>query len=153
MTDRVKISQNVDILAKVSLAPSLYYTYVIYYVKVLPITPHFPPYIYMFNKIKHFFPQFPFPFLPGHVESLRTYAFQCSYSHTWYRWKCACAQTCYMSDNCLHVFMNISHKVSGKYHHFQVQFYVMKGPATIVRSHRNGKCSLTGENGKMKCKA
>ena len=39
-------------------------------------------------------------------------------------------------------------KTSGKYRHFQVKFYVMKGPATIVRSHRNGKCSLTGENGK-----
>ena len=26
-------------------------------------------------------------------------------------------------------------KTSGKYHHFQVKFYVFKGPATIVRSH------------------
>ena len=30
-------------------------------------------------------------------------------------------------------------KTSGKYHHFQVKFYVFKGPATIMRSHRNRK--------------
>ena len=39
-------------------------------------------------------------------------------------------------------------KTSRKYHHFQVKFYEMKGPATIMRSHRNRKCSLMGENWK-----
>ena len=34
-------------------------------------------------------------------------------------------------------------KTSGKYHHFQVKFYVFKGPPTIMRFHRNGTCSLT----------
>ena len=42
-------------------------------------------------------------------------------------------------------------KTSGKYHHFQVKFYVFTGPATIIRSHRNSTCSLTGENEKGNC--
>ena len=42
-------------------------------------------------------------------------------------------------------------KTSGKYHHFQVKCYVFKGPATIMRSHRNRKCSSMGKNGKGNC--
>ena len=42
-------------------------------------------------------------------------------------------------------------KTSGKYHHFQVKFYVFKGPATIMGAHRNRKCSSTGKNGKGNC--
>ena len=42
-------------------------------------------------------------------------------------------------------------KTSGKYHHFQLKFFVFKGPATITRSHRNRKCSSTGKNGKGNC--
>ena len=42
-------------------------------------------------------------------------------------------------------------KTSGKYHHFQVKCYVFKGPATIMRSHRNRTSSLMGENGKGNC--
>ena len=30
-------------------------------------------------------------------------------------------------------------KTSGKYHHFQVKVYVMKGPTTFMRSRRNGQ--------------
>ena len=37
-------------------------------------------------------------------------------------------------------------KTSGKYHHFQVKLYVMKGSVTIVRSHRNIKMFFTGKN-------
>ena len=42
-------------------------------------------------------------------------------------------------------------ETSGKYHHFQVKFDVFKGLATVMRSHRNRKCSSTGKNGKGNC--
>ena len=42
-------------------------------------------------------------------------------------------------------------KTSRKYQNFQVNFYVFKGPATIMRSHRNRKCSSMGKNGKGNC--
>ena len=42
-------------------------------------------------------------------------------------------------------------KTSGKYDHFQENFYIFKGSATIMRSHWNRKCFSTGKNGKWNC--
>ena len=61
-------------------------------------------------------------------------------------WKFACAQTLYI---CMTVVcmcagtLATEAKTCGKYHNFQVNFYVFKGPVTIMRSHRNRTCSLT----------
>ena len=59
-----------------------------------------------------------------------------------------------MSDSSLYVCswdIATEAKTCGKYHHFQVKAFVFKGPATIMRSHRNRTCPLTGENKKGNC--
>ena len=37
------------------------------------------------------------------------------YSHICYRWKYVCVQTFYMSDGCLYVYMNVSHRSKNKW--------------------------------------
>ena len=74
-----------------------------------------------------------------------------TYGNTHARKLCTCLTAASIPPVCVDERLLTEAKTSGKYHHLQVKFYVLRGPATTMRSHRNRKCSLTGKNRKGNC--